>query len=58
MEKCDRTKINLSEKFEILMSCLDKNFLEIKAHALLKVATKGSFRIKKIQRFNIFRLSF
>ena len=29
------------------MSCLDTNFLEIKAHALLKVATKGSFRGKK-----------
>ena len=29
------------------MSSLDRNFLEVSAHALLKVATKSSFKGKK-----------
>ena len=33
----------------MLMSGLDTYFLEVGAHALLKVATKGSFRGKKYQ---------
>ena len=33
----------------MLISGLDTYFLEVSAHALLKVATKGSFRRKKCE---------
>ena len=33
----------------MLMSGLDTYFLEMQAHALLKVAIKTSFRIKKLE---------
>ena len=33
----------------MLMSGLDTYFLEVSAHAFLKVATKGSFRGKKYE---------
>ena len=45
-EQCDSKKLSLTDKFTMLM-CLHKYFLEVCSHALLKVATKGSFRGKK-----------
>ena len=33
----------------MLMSGLDINFLDMSAHALLNIATKGSFRGKKFE---------
>ena len=39
----------LSDKFRILMCGLDTCFLEVSAHALLKIATKTSFRGKKLE---------
>ena len=46
-EECDQNNLSLSGKFGMLLSGLDTYFLEVSAHALLKVATKGSFRGKK-----------
>ena len=40
-------KISLSDKFGMLISGLDTYFLEVSAHALLKVATETSFNGKK-----------
>ena len=40
-------KLSLSDKLVMLMSGLDTCFLEVSAHALLKVANKGSFRGRK-----------
>ena len=40
-------KLSLSDKFGMLMSGLDTYFPEMSAHALLKAATKSSFRGKK-----------
>ena len=39
-------KLSLSDKFGMLISGLDTYFLEVSAHALLKVATKTSFNGK------------
>ena len=49
MEEYDQKKLSLSDKFGMLISGLDTYFLEVSAHALLKVATKGSFRGKKLE---------
>ena len=43
-EECDQKELSWFDKFEMLMSGLDAYFLEANAHALLKIATKGSFR--------------
>ena len=51
-------KLSLSDKFGMLMSGLDTYFIEVSAHALLKAATKSSFRGKKNGKFSIFRLFF
>ena len=40
-------EINLSDKVLMLISGLDTYFLKNSAHALLKIATKDSFRGKK-----------
>ena len=40
----------------MLMSGLDTYFLEVSAHALLKIATKGSFRGEKSENLAFFRL--
>ena len=40
-------KYKFIDQFGMLMSGLDIYFLKVRAHALLKVATKGSFRGKK-----------
>ena len=43
-EYCDqKKKKGLSDNFGMLMSGFDAYFLEVSAHALLKIATKGSF---------------
>ena len=42
----------------MLISGLDTYFLEVSAHALLKVATETSFSGEKIRKFSIFRLFF
>ena len=42
--------LSLSDRFGMLISVLDTDFLEASAHALLKVVTKGSFRGKKIRK--------
>ena len=47
MEECDQKKSSLSDKFWMLLFGLDTYFLEVSAHPLLKVATKGSFKDKK-----------
>ena len=47
MEEYDQKKLSLSNKFGMLLLGLDTYFLEVSAHALLKVATKRSFRGKK-----------
>ena len=44
-------KLSLSDKFGTLISGLDTYFLEVSAHALLKVATETSFSGKKSQNF-------
>ena len=44
-------KKSLSDKFGMLISGLDTCFLEVSAHALLKVATETSFSGKKSQNF-------
>ena len=46
-EQWDQKKLSLSDKFGMLISGLDTNFLEVSAHALLKVATETSFSGKK-----------
>ena len=51
-------KLSLSDKFGMLISRLDTYFVDKSAHALLKVATKGSFRGKRYRKFSIFRLFF
>ena len=51
-------KTSLSNKFRMLTSDLDTYFLEVSAHSLVKIATKGFFRGKKISKFSIFRLFF
>ena len=43
-EECAQKELSWFDKFEMLMSGLDAYFLEVNAHALLKMATKGSFR--------------
>ena len=40
--------------FAMLMSQATTNFLEVSARVLLKVATNGSFRGKRISKINIF----
>ena len=50
-EQCDQKKLSLSDKFGMLISGLDTYFLEVSAHALLKVATETSFSGKKSQNF-------
>ena len=45
-------KNSLSDKFGMLISGLDTYFLEVSAHALLKVATETSFSGKKITKFS------
>ena len=40
-------KISLSDKFGMFISGLNTYILEVSAHALLKIATTGSFRGKK-----------
>ena len=47
MEQCDQKILSLSDKFQMIMYGLGKYFLEVSAYALLKVATKDSFRGKK-----------
>ena len=47
MEQCDQKKISLSDKFGMVISGLDTCFLEVSAHAILKVATETSFSEKK-----------
>ena len=42
----------------MLMSGLETYFLEVSAHASLKVATKASCRSKKIKKFSIFKARF
>ena len=42
-----KKKSSLSDKFGMLLFGLDTYFLEVSAHPLLKVATKGSFKDKK-----------
>ena len=46
-EQCDQKKLNLSDKFGMLISGWGTYFLEVSAHALLKVATETSFTGKK-----------
>ena len=46
-EQCDQKKLSLSDKFGMLISGLDTYFLEVSAHALLKVATETYFNGKK-----------
>ena len=46
-EQWDQKKLSLSDKFGMLISGFDTNFLEVSAHALLKVATETSFSGKK-----------
>ena len=40
------------------MPCSNTHFLEVSAHVSSKVATKSTFRGKKIQKFNIFKAIF
>ena len=42
-EQSDQKKLSLSDNFGMLISGLDTFFLEVRAHALLKVATETSF---------------
>ena len=42
-KKKKKKKKGLSDNFGMLMSGFDAYFLEVSAHALLKIATKGSF---------------
>ena len=42
----------------MVMSGLDTYFMDMNAHTLPNIATKGSFGGKKIQKFSIFRLLF
>ena len=51
MEGCDQKKFSLSDKSGMLMAGSDAYFLEVSAHALLKIATKGSFRGEKLENF-------
>ena len=53
-----KKKLSLSDKFGMLMSCLDTYFLEVSAQVLLKIATKGSFRGKKSKRRSTTKLCF
>ena len=48
MEEWDQKKLSLSDKLGMFLLGLDKYFMEVSAQALLKVATKGSFRGKEI----------
>ena len=47
MEECNEKKKSLFDKFGMLISGLDTHSLEVSADTLLKVATKGSSRVKK-----------
>ena len=47
-EKCNRTNLSVSNKFEMVIPRSVTYFLEVRVHASLKVATKGSFRGKKL----------
>ena len=47
MEECNEEKKSLFDKFGMLISGLDTYSLEVSADTLLKVATKGSSRVKK-----------
>ena len=47
-EYCDqKKKKGFSDNFGMLMSGFDAYFLEVSAHPLLKIATKGSFGSEK-----------
>ena len=47
MEKCDQKVWNVFDQFGIALPCSDTYFLELGAHVSLKLATKGSLRLKK-----------
>ena len=52
MEEWEQKKRSLSDKLGIFLLDLNTYFLEVSAHALLKVATKGSFSGKKNLAFS------
>ena len=55
-EECDQKKKRktLSDKLGIFMSGLDTYCLNVSAHALLKIASKGCFRVKKCKNLAFF----
>ena len=54
-EECDQKKKKiLSDKLGMLMSGLDTYFLNVSAHALLKIASKGCLRGKKCKNLAFF----
>lgn len=57
-EKCNRTNLSVSNKFEMVIPRSATYYLELRAHASLKVANKSSFRGKKLWKFSIFKLLF
>ena len=57
MEKCDQKDRNVLDQFGISIPCSATFFLQVGAHASLKVTTKESFRGKntlKIKTFSLF----
>ena len=56
--KTEWVQPSLSAKFGIIMSGLDTYFLEVSAHALLKVGTKNCFIGKKSEHLGFFWLFF
>ena len=57
-EECNRKDVLVSDKFGIIIRCSAKYFLEVGARFILKVATKGSVRGKKIKTLTFLRLFF
>lgn len=47
LKECNQKQLSLSHKFAMLIFGLDTYFLDVSAHAFLKVAIKTSFRGKK-----------
>ena len=50
-KKCNKKNLSFLDQFRMLKFAFDTCFLKVNVHASLKVATKGSFRCKKILIF-------
>ena len=48
MEECNQSDLYFSEDFRMFIPCSATNFLEVGAYLSLRLATKASFRGKKL----------